>query len=158
MPRKRDINLSHCGNAISRMWSPFGWVRNGVLARRETPRQGIRCLLPPNQIFPAAKWVVGTMKARERSVEMRTAARIGGGGRNYLIAFAMERIRSEANCYFLSAVRTILNGHDFSFSSSRLNSSADILALTSCHVSSNFSNALFFVVSETAGISDSFKL
>jgi len=24
MPRKRDVNLSHCGNAISRMWSPFG--------------------------------------------------------------------------------------------------------------------------------------
>ena len=22
----------------------------------ETPRQGIRCLLPPDQIFPAAKW------------------------------------------------------------------------------------------------------
>ena len=55
LPRKRDVNLSHCGNAISRMWSPFGWVRNGVLARRETPRQGIRCLLPPDQIFPAAK-------------------------------------------------------------------------------------------------------
>ena len=55
MPRKRDVNLSHCGNASSRMWSPFGWVRNGVLARRETPRQGIRCLLTPDQIFPAAK-------------------------------------------------------------------------------------------------------
>ena len=26
MPRKRDVNLSHCRNAISRMWSPFGWV------------------------------------------------------------------------------------------------------------------------------------
>jgi len=24
MPRKKDVNLSHCGNAISRMWSPFG--------------------------------------------------------------------------------------------------------------------------------------
>jgi hypothetical protein len=47
--------LSHCGNAISRMWSPFGWVRNGVLTRQETPRHGIRCLLPPNQIFPATK-------------------------------------------------------------------------------------------------------
>lgn len=42
LPRKRDVNLSHCGNAISRMWSPFGWVRNGILARQETPRQGIR--------------------------------------------------------------------------------------------------------------------
>jgi hypothetical protein len=55
MPRNRNVSLSHCGNAISRMRSPFGWVRKGVLTRRETPRQGIRCLLPPNQIFPAAK-------------------------------------------------------------------------------------------------------
>ena len=23
MPRKRDVNLSNCGNAISRMWPPF---------------------------------------------------------------------------------------------------------------------------------------
>ena len=34
LPRKRDVNLSHCGNAIRRMWSPFGWVRNGVVAKR----------------------------------------------------------------------------------------------------------------------------
>ena len=54
LPRKRDVNLAHCGNAISRMWSPLGC---GVVKRRdgETPRQGIRCLLPPDQIFPAAK-------------------------------------------------------------------------------------------------------
>ena len=76
MPRKRDVNLSHCGNAISRMWSPFGWVRNGVLARRETPRQGIRCLLPPEQIFPAAK----VWSGEKRVAETQTAARMGGGG------------------------------------------------------------------------------
>ena len=76
MPRKRDVNLSHCGNAISRMWSPFGWVRNGVLARRETPRQGIRCLLPPEQIFPAAK----VWSGEKRVAETQTAAQTGGGG------------------------------------------------------------------------------
>jgi len=36
----------------------------------ETQRQGIRCLLPPNQIFPAAKF----------GAETQTAARMGGGG------------------------------------------------------------------------------
>ena len=72
--RKKDVNLSRCGNAISRMWSPFGWVRNGVLARRETPRQGIRCLLPPDQIFPAAK-----CGAKKRGAETQTAAQTGGG-------------------------------------------------------------------------------
>ena len=57
MPRKRDVNLSHCGNAISRMWAPFGWVGDVVEWRdSKIQRQSIRCLLPPNQIFPAAKW------------------------------------------------------------------------------------------------------
>ena len=100
----------------------------------------------------------GTRGEMKRGAETQTSARMGGGGRNYLIAFALERIRSEANCYFLSAVRTILNGHNFSFSSSCRNSLADIRALTSCHVSSNFSNAFLLIVSETTGISDSFKL
>ena len=36
----------------------------------ETPRQDIRCLLPPDQIFPAA---------RCEGVDTRTAARMGGG-------------------------------------------------------------------------------
>ena len=54
-PRTRDVNLSHCGNAISRMWSPFCWVRWVKRHGGKTPRQGIRCLLPPNQIFPAGK-------------------------------------------------------------------------------------------------------
>jgi len=44
----------------------------------ETPRQGIRCLLPPDQIFPAAKCGGG----EEAGAETQTAARMGGGGGN----------------------------------------------------------------------------
>ena len=46
----------------------------------ETPRQDIRCLLPPDQIFPAAK--CGGVKSEsgdEAGAEMPTAARMGGG-------------------------------------------------------------------------------
>ena len=57
------------------MWSPFGWVRNEVLTRRETPRQGIRCLLPPDQILPAVK--CGVVKSG--GAETRTAAQTSGG-------------------------------------------------------------------------------
>ena len=51
MPRKRDVNLSHCGNAISRMWSPFGWVRNGGLTRRRNAASGHKMFIAAGSDF-----------------------------------------------------------------------------------------------------------
>ena len=46
----------------------------------KTPHQGIRCLLPPDEIFSAAKCgVVKSESGDEAGAEMPTAARMGGG-------------------------------------------------------------------------------
>ena len=63
MPRKRDVNLSHYGNAISRMWSPFGWVRNGVLTRRRNAASGHKMFIAAGSDFSGGK-VWGLEEAR----------------------------------------------------------------------------------------------
>ena len=160
MFRKRDINLSHCGNASSRMVAPFCWLCEATpnAAKRRVRAQDVYCRRI--RFFRRQSGTKEKAKVRMRSAEMRAAARMGGGMKGYISWFNSERMRSElinAQSYFFSA-RAILNGHNFTFSSSRLNSSPNIRTFASCHVASNFRNALFFIVSGTTGMSVSFRL
>jgi hypothetical protein len=66
--------LSASRHNLRRKRPPFGWVWCGGIGGN-LPRQGIRCLLQPDQIFPAAKCV---------RVETQTAAKMGSDG-NYII-------------------------------------------------------------------------
>ena len=68
MPRKRDVNLSHCGNAISRMWSPFGWAKNGILTRRGNAAPGHKMFIAAGSDFPRHRRADGQGATRCRAL------------------------------------------------------------------------------------------
>lgn len=59
----------------------------------ETPRQGIRCLLPPDQIFPAAK----VWSGEKRVAETQTAARMVGG-KYHIVYFTTSNVLLGESC------------------------------------------------------------
>ena len=90
MPRKRDVNLSHCGNAISRMWSPFGlWsVKSAAIRRR-----WVKMFIAARSDFSGGK----VRRGEKRVAETQTAARMGGGG-YHKVYLKMDAVLSGEPC------------------------------------------------------------
>ena len=92
MPRKRDVNLSHCGNAISRMWSPFGCgVKRSIDAAGNAASE--------HKMFIAAgsDFSGGKVRGEKRVAETQIAARMGGGG-YHKVYLKMDTVLSGEPC------------------------------------------------------------